>query len=216
MAAYTLILGNKNYSSWSMRAGVVAYHLGLDADEVVIPLDQPETKAAIAEHSPSGLVPVLKRDGLCVWDSLAISETLAEAFPDAGLWPAAADARAVARAVSAEMHSGFQALRMNMAMNIRASLPGRGRTPEVADDVARIAAIWRDCRARFGAGGPFLFGGFGIADAMYAPVATRFRTYGVALDAVGEAYSEALFAHPAIARWCADAAAEPWAYPKYD
>ena len=136
MSVTTLVVGNKNYSSWSMRAGVVVYHLGLDVEEIVIPLDEPTTKAAIAEHSPSGLVPALKRNGVTVWDSLAIGEHLAEAFPDACLWPAEADARAVARSVTAEMHSGFRALRANMPMNIRASLPGRGRTPEVDSDIA--------------------------------------------------------------------------------
>lgn len=216
MPAMTLVIGNKNYSSWSMRPWLALAQTGAAYDEVVIPLDRPETGRAIAAHSPSGKVPVLHDGALTIWDSLAIVEYVAERFPQAGLWPVAADARATARAVSAEMHAGFQALRANMPMNIRARLPGRGRAAGVDADIARIAAIWRDCRSRFGGEGAFLFGAFSAADAMYAPVVTRFRTYGVELDPASAAYAEAVLAWPAVVAWCKAAAAEPWAQPRYD
>ncbi len=147
-------------------------------------LSEPGSRAALLDHSPAGKVPVLKHGGRVVWDSLAIIEYLAEQRPAAGLWPAEADARALARSIAAEMHAGFAPLRNHMPMNLRKSLPGKGRGPGVADDIARISAIWADCRRRFGAEGPFLFGRASAADAMYAPVATRFRTYGVELDPV--------------------------------
>jgi len=216
MSTRTLIIANKNYSSWSLRAGLVLMRTGLDFEEVVIPLDIPETKAAIAAHSPSGKVPVLRENGLTVWESLAICEYLAETAPEAGLWPADAGARAVARTVSAEMHAGFAALRSNMPMNIRGHFPGHGRAPGVDADIARIAAIWTFCRERFGKGGDLLFGGFSIADAMFAPVVSRFRTYGVELPEPCRAYGEAVWALPEMQAWAAAAAAEPWVNPKYE
>jgi glutathione S-transferase len=181
----------------------------------VIALDRPETKGEIARHSPSGRVPALHDGERVVWDSLAIAEYLAERFPEAGLWPADENARAIARAVSAEMHSGFSALRQNMPMNMRASAPGRGRAPGVDEDLARIFAIWRECRERFGAGGPFLFGRRSVADAMYAPVVSRLTTYGVALDETAAAYSRAIWALPAMQRWLAASRLEP-AASKYE
>lgn len=216
MTAMTLVIGNKNYSSWSMRPWLTLTQVGAAFEEIVVPLDQPETGEAIAAHSPSGKVPVLRDGALTVWDSLAIIEFLAERFPQAGVWPTAADARAVARAVSAEMHAGFQALRANMPMNIRARFPGRGRADGVDADIARITAIWCDCRSRFGADGPFLFGAFCAADAMYAPVVTRFQTYAVELDPVSDAYAQAVLNWPGVAAWCAAAAAEPWSQARYD
>lgn len=216
MTAMTLVIGNKNYSSWSMRPWLTLAQTGAAFDEVVVPLDRPETAADIATHSPSGKVPVLHDGALAIWDSLAIIEYLAERFPRAGLWPAPADARAVARSVSAEMHAGFQALRTHMPMNIRARLPGRGRGDGVDADIARITAIWRDCRSRFGANGVFLFGAFSAADAMFAPVVTRFRTYGVDLDPASAAYAQAVVDWPVVASWCQAAAAEPWSQPRYD
>jgi len=153
---------------------------------------------------------VLEHDRGVVWESLAILEYLAELCPDARLWPEDAAARALARSIAAEMHAGFGALRAHMPMNLRKSLPGRGRGPGVAEDVARIAALWCDCRKRYGDGGPFLFGRFSAADAMYAPVATRFRTYGVELDPVSAAYVDAIHALPAFAEWRAAALEEPW------
>ncbi len=216
MSAITLIIGNRNYSSWSMRPWLALAQTGAAFDEIVVPLNQPETAAAIAAHSPSGKVPVLRDGALTVWDSLAIIEYLAERFPQAGLWPAPAEARAVARAVSAEMHAGLQALRAHMPMNIRATFPGRGRADGVQADIERIEAIWCDCRGRFGAGGAFLFGAFSAADAMFAPVVTRFQTYAVDLDPVSRAYADAILAWPIVAAWCQAAADEPWSQPRYD
>ena len=210
MAAITLVVGNKNYSSWSLRAWLAARQIGLEFDEVLVRLSEPASKAALLEHSPAGKVPVLKHGGRLVWDSIAILEYLAEQRPQAGLWPAEDGARALARSVAAEMHAGFQALRSHMPMNLRASLPGRGRGPGVADDILRICRIWRDCREGFGAAGPFLFGHFTAADAMYAPVATRFRTYAVELDPVCQAYADAVLALPACREWHAAALDEPW------
>ena len=215
MAKLSIIVGSKNYSSWSLRAWLALEQTGAPFDEVVIALDRPETKGEIARHSPSGRVPALHDGERVVWDSLAIAEYLAERFPEAGLWPADESARAIARAVSAEMHSGFSALRQNMPMNMRASAPGRGRAPGVDEDLARIFAIWRECRERFGAGGPFLFGRRSIADAMYAPVVSRLTTYGVALDETAAAYSRAIWELPAMQRWLAASRLEP-AASKYE
>lgn len=212
--ALTLIVGNKNYSSWSMRPWLALKKTGAAFEEVVIPLDRPETRAEIFKHSPSGFVPTLKDDELTVWDSLAICEYLAEKFPGAALWPQDPSARAVARSVSAEMHSSFSALRTNMPMNMRANLPGKGRAPGVQEDVNRISAIWRDCRARFGSGGPYLFGSFSIADAMYGPVVSRFVTYQVELDADAKAYVNTMWADPALAAWAESARREPWVIEK--
>lgn len=208
MPPLTLVIGNKNYSSWSMRPWLLMRQAGIPFDEVRIPLYTPESAATLAKWSPSGKVPALHGDNIVVWDSLAICETLAERFPDRDLWPRDPLARAVAHSISAEMHSGFAALREQMSMNIRAHWPGQGRTTASLADVARILAIWTDCRARFGAGGDFLFGRFSIADAMYAPVVLRFQTYGVALDGPAKGYAEAILALPALREWVADAVAE--------
>lgn len=208
MDKLALVIGNKNYSSWSLRPWLALKHVGEPFEEIRIPLYTPESYAELARWSPSGKVPVLIEGDERVWDSLAICEYLAERFPARALWPAARSARAVARSVSAEMHSGFTALRTHMSMNVRRSLPGQGRAPGVQEDIDRVIAIWKDCRRRFGAGGPFLFGGFSIADAMYAPVALRFTTYCVALDEECAAYVEALRALPAMQEWIAAACAE--------
>ncbi|HZI09324.1 MAG TPA: glutathione S-transferase family protein [Myxococcus sp.] len=207
--ALTLVVGSKNYSSWSLRPYLALAHTGQPFQEVVIPLGTPDTTAQILRHSPSGKVPLLKHGELAIWDSLAICEYLAETFPEAKLWPQAKEARAVARAVTAEMHSGFATLRQNMGMNLRARKPGQGRAPGVAEDIARIQALWNDCRGRFGQGGPFLFGAFSIADAFYAPVVTRFVTYGVELDAVSAAYRDAVLALPSFQKWAEAGLQEP-------
>jgi glutathione S-transferase len=209
MADFTLYIGNKNYSSWSLRPWLALKHTGAAFDEVMIPLDEPTTKATILRHSPSGRVPALLHGELTVWDSFAICEYLAELFPEAKLWPEAKDARAVARAAASEMHSGFAALRGHLPMNIRSSFPNRGVTPEVQADVNRITVLWRDCRKRFGAGGDFLFGAFSTADAMFAPVVTRFRTYKIELDEVAQAYTDAVVALPAMQEWATAARNEP-------
>lgn len=211
MADFTLYIGNKNYSSWSLRGWLMAKAAGITFDEVLIRLRQPNTKAEVLRRSPSGHVPALAHGEVSVWESLAIGEYLAELFPDAGLWPEDRAARAVARAVSTEMHAGFSALRTHFPMNVRSSFPNRASTPEVQADIDRITAIWHDCRTRFGKDGPFLFGdGFGNADAMYAPVVTRFRTYKVELDAGAQAYCDAVWAFPAMQEWATAAKNEPW------
>src|SRR5512139_1086452 len=208
MPPLTLVIGNKNYSSWSLRPWLVLRQAGIPFEEVRIPLYRPGSTEALAAWSPSGKVPALHDGDLRVWDSLAICEYLNERFPDKQLWPRDAAARAVARSISAEMHSGFSALRENMSMNIRARYPGKGRTAASLTDVDRIVAIWTDCRARFGGGGECLFGRFGIADAMYAPVALRFQTYDVALTGAVKDYADAVLALPALQAWVADAVAE--------
>jgi glutathione S-transferase len=215
-AALTLVVANKNYSSWSLRAWLALKHVGVPFEEVVVPLRTPETRAAIMRYSPSGKAPCLVDGDITVWESLAICEYLAERFPEAGLWPADTRARAVARAIANEMHGGFLALRRAMPMNIRASLPGYGMAEGVRDEINRIEAIWRETRDRFGAGGELLFGRFTIADAMFAPVACRFRTYGVALGETAEDYAKAALAWPAMQEWMAAAAAEPWMIPDFE
>ena len=209
MADITIFLGNKNYSSWSLRPWLALKQTGAAFDEVVIPLSEPATRGTILRHSPSGRVPALKHGELTLWDSLAICEYLAETFPEAGLWPVDAAARGIARSVSAEMHSGFSALRNHLPMNVRSSFPNRGVTPEAQADINRIAALWRDCRKRFGAGGDFLFGGFSIADAMYAPVVSRLRTYRIELEEAIQAYVDAVWALPAMQEWATASRNEP-------
>ena len=209
MTELTLVVASRNYSSWSLRPYLALAHTGQPFREVVVPLGQPDTAALIAKHSPSGRVPVLLHGALSLWDSLAICEYLAETFPQARLWPEDTAARAVARSVTAEMHSGFAALRQHMPMNLRARRPGEGRAPGVAEDIARVTALWRECRERHGQGGPFLFGRFSIADAFYAPVVTRFVTYGVELDAMGQAYRDAVLALPAMKAWEEASRSEP-------
>jgi len=213
-AALTLVIGNKNYSSWSLRPWLAMKHVGIPFTEIRLPLYQADSKRRILEHSPAGKVPVLKDGAVTVWDSLAILEYLAERFPDRKLWPRDPAARAGARSVSAEMHSGFAALRAHMPMNLRNSYPGRGRTPEVEEDIARVTALWSERLAP--AAGPFLFGAFSNADAMFAPVATRFITYSVILPAVCRRYVDTLMALPAMQAWYADARAEPEAIADYD
>jgi glutathione S-transferase len=209
MKELTLVVATKNYSSWSLRPYLALAHTGQPFREVVVQLGQPDTAANIAKHSPSGRVPALVHGELVIWDSLAICEYLAELFPRARLWPQDATARAVARSVTAEMHSSFAALRNHMPMNLRARRPGEGRAPGVAEDISRITQLWRECRERHGQGGPFLFGAFSIADAFYAPVVTRFVTYGVELDAVCGAYRDAVLALPAMRAWTEASQGEP-------
>ena len=211
MSAFTLVVGNRNYSSWSLRGFLATRAAGVPFDEVLVRLSEPGSRQALLKHSPAGKVPVLKHGERVVWDSLAIIEYLAEQRPDAGLWPADPAARAHARSIAAEMHAGFQALRAHMPMNLRKSLPGKGRGRDVEADIARICAIWTDCRARHGALGPFLFGRFSAADVMYTPVATRFRTYAVELDDDSQAYVDAVLARPDYLEWHEAALEEPWA-----
>ena len=204
----TLVIGTRRWSSWSLRPWIALKEAGLPFQEVLIPLRQPDTKACILEYSPAGTVPLLIDGAITVWESLAILDHLADRFPTRGLWPAQPVARGHARAISAEMHAGFAPLRRELSMDIGAELPTPNLSPEALADVARVQSIWRDSRQRFGGAGSFLFGRFTNADAMYAPVATRFRTYGIALDAVCQDYVDAVLNLPAMIEWCRLAVAE--------
>jgi glutathione S-transferase len=221
VTGFTLILGNKASSSWSLRGWLLMKLSGAPFEERVIPLFRPGFKAEILAHSPSGRVPALEVGALTVWDSLAIAEYLHEHFPEAGLWPQDPALRAVARAVSAEMHAGFMALREQMPMDLKRAAIAPNGASDVLDtaadalsaDIARIVEIWTDCRARAPSDGPYLFGKFCAADAFYAPVATRFRTYGVAVEGAAAAYRDALLAWPDLIAWTEAAQAEPWPEP---
>lgn len=204
----TLVIANKNYSSWSMRPWVLLTELGIAFEELRLAFHSAEWDANIGRRSPSGLVPVLWRGPQAVWDTLAIVETVNEWYPDKGVWPRDAVARAFARSASAEMHSGFRNLRARMPMNIRSSHPGKGLTAEVQSDIARIEALWGEARRNFGDPGPFLFGAFSAADAMFAPVVMRFRTYAVALGPEARRYCEAVESSAGVRAWVAGALAE--------
>ena len=216
MTTPVLVIGNKAYSSWSMRPWLLMKHSEIAFREVRIPLYSEDWQQSIARYSPSGKVPALIDGEITIWDSLAIAEYLAEKHPRKQLWPADAGARACARSVSAEMHSGFQALRAKMPMNVRRQFPGKGRDAAVLKDVARIGTLWRECRARFGTDGPFLFGEFCIADAMYAPVVSRLLTYEVELDAASAAYASTVSALPAFQAWVDEARLETEVIADYE
>jgi len=201
-----LVIGDRNYSSWSLRPWLAIKQAKLPFEEIFIRLRETGTKAEIFKYSPSGKVPCLIDGDTVIWESLAICEYLAESEPS--LWPADRQARAEARSVCAEMHSGFGALRQNLPMQIDASKPYEERNAEVKADIARIVKIWESCRARFAAGGPFLFGHFTIADAMYAPVIWRFVTYAVDVPAASRAWLDTMCALPAMQEWRAAALAE--------
>ncbi|HLL27274.1 MAG TPA: glutathione S-transferase family protein [Xanthobacteraceae bacterium] len=214
--ALTLLLGNKNYSSWSMRPYLALAHHKVPFEEIVVPLYEGDYKQAILKYSPAGKVPVLIDGDIAVWESLAILDHLAEKFPKLALWPADPAARAYARAISAEMHAGFAALRQACPMNLKRAPKPIALSPEAVADIARVAQIWNDARKRFGKGGDFLFGEFSAADCMYAPVATRFRTYAVEPDPVSAAYVEAIHRLPAFIAWREAGLKEPWSMKKYD
>ncbi|SDC39459.1 glutathione S-transferase [Cupriavidus sp. YR651] len=203
-----LVIGNKNYSSWSLRPWLLLRHAGIAFEEIPVRLSTKEFSSDVARFSPAGKVPVLVDDGVTVWDSLSISEYVAERFPEKSLWPADPATRALARSVCAEMHSGFGDLRSQMPMNVTAVLPGCGWNVAVQRDVDRIAAIWEDLRARYGAEGPFLFGKFSVADAFFAPVVSRFATYGVHLPDAAKAYADFMLALPAMQEWISAAGEE--------
>ena len=221
MPEFTIYLANKNYSSWSLRGWLMLKQTGIAFDEVVIPLYESQSRAEILRHAPSGKLPTLVHGKVTVWESLAIGEYLAEVFPNAGLWPQDAAARAHARTISHEMHAGFLPLRRHFPMNMR-SVFDRAIIPEIQGDIDRIQALWRDCRKRFGqssterGGGAFLFGAFTIADAMYAPVVSRFRTFKLPLDGEVEAYAAAITAWPAYQEWLAAARNEPMVIEQYE
>ncbi|MCP5150039.1 MAG: glutathione S-transferase family protein [Ectothiorhodospiraceae bacterium] len=203
-----LVIGNQNYSSWSLRPWLFLRATGVEFEVLRIPLDTPRFQAEIGRWSPTRCVPVLHHAGRVVWDSLAICEYAAETFPGVEGWPDDPDARAFARAASAEMHSGFSALRATMPMDCRARRARHEPSPEAARDIARVLAIWREARTRFGAGGPWLCGRFSIADAMFAPVASRFVTYAVTLDETTWGWVDTLMSHPAMREWLRAGAAE--------
>ena len=204
----TLVIANKCYSSWSLRPWLLMKQLGIPFDEIVIPLDLPDTKAKVLAHSPAGKVPILIDGDVTVWESIAIMEYIGDAF--APVWPSDRDARAMARSIAAEMHAGFPALRSACPMNLGRKFAQKDRGEAVARDVARFSEIVRQARERFGAGGPFLFGAFSAADAMYAPLATRLDTYSIAIDATTRAYVDAILALPAFQEWRSAALKEEW------
>ncbi len=217
MTQLTLVIGNKNYSSWSLRPWLAMKQLGLEFNEILIPLyNNPDFSSKIRQYSSSGKVPVLLHDTQTVWDSLAICEYLAETFPNLQWWPEDKAARALARSISAEMHSRFQKLRQNMPMNCRTKYPGKGLTSVVQQDIDRITSIWQESRQKFGAGGNFLFGNFTIADAFFAPVVLRFITYDVQLDTVSRSYVESVLALPAMQEWINAANNETEIIPQYE
>ncbi len=207
-----LIIGNKNYSSWSFRPWIVMTAKGIAFEETLVPLRAVDTPARIRQFSPSSKVPCLVDGDVTVWESLSIMDYLAERFPGKNIWPKDTKARAHARSISSEMHAGFQALRMACPMSITQRFKPKPLADDVKANVARIAEIWGEARSRFAdtAAGPFLYGAFSAADGMYAPVVSRFHSYGIAPDAVAVAYMDAVRAHPAYRAWLAAATEEPW------
>jgi glutathione S-transferase len=212
--ALTLVIGNKNYSSWSLRPWIAMKTVGIAFEERLISLSEPDFKQRVLAVSPAGKVPVLIDGDAHVWETVAILEHLAERFPAARLWPADAAARAHARSIAAEMHAGFMALRRECPMNMwRPPRPHR-LSADATADAARIDAMWADCRQRFGSGGAFLFGIFSAADAMYAPIVSRFATYQIQVGAASAAYMEAVLSLPAYAEWKESGIREPWVLPE--
>ena len=215
MSEFTLVIGNKNYSSWSLRGWLAMEACGVPFKEQLVPLDLPETPELMAKWSPSMRVPVLYHGPLLIWDSLAIGEYLAELFPQARLWPEDRELRAWGRSIVAEMHSGFADLRGALSMDMRKRNKPARLTPGVEADIARIVELWETSRANNAHLGPFLLGAFSLADVFYAPVVSRFLTYGVTLPETSQAYSEALRSHPPYQRWYADAEVEKWDLPDH-
>jgi glutathione S-transferase len=211
--ALQLIIGNKNYSSWSFRPWLALKVAGIAFDETLISLEAADFKTRVKAMSSAGRVPVLVDGEIVIWESLAILEYLADKFPAASLWPGEARARAHARAVASEMHAGFVPLRRHLPMNVRRPVKPRALDDGAAADVARIDAIWRECRAKFGAGGAFLYGAFSAADAMYAPVVSRLHTYAVEVSPIARSYMSAVMALPAWSEWREAARREPWVLP---
>jgi glutathione S-transferase len=214
----TLVIGNKNYSSWSMRPWLALRANNIPFEEVFIPLytDDPADKQRILSFSRAGKVPALVDGDITVWDSLSIIEYLAERFPEARLWPEDRALRAHARSISAEMHSGFMALRNECGMNLHRPVGAIALSADARANVARVEEIWRDCRQAYGKGGPFLFGAFTGADAMYAPVVHRFRTYAIDVGAEAKAYMETMMALPAFREWTEAGLAETLRIAKFE
>jgi glutathione S-transferase len=204
------VSGNLNYSSWSIRPLLVARKVNLPVEEVIVPLDFPETTAQLKALSPTAKVPLLIWDGTEIWESLAIAEFIAEWAPPGAVWPLEPEKRAVARAVSSEMHAGFQAIRQACSMDIRSRHPAPDMTPALEADITRLQTMWSGLRARYGSGGPFLFGAWSAADAFYTPVVTRFRTYGLPLGGAAAEYSAAVLEDPLFRALEEQAKLEPW------
>ena len=211
-----LTIGNKNYSSWSFRPWLALKVAGIPFEETVIPIYVPESKAKLLARSPAGKVPILQDGAVTVWESLAILEYIAEAFPDAAIWPRDGAARAHARAIASEMHAGFVPLRRQCPMNMRHPVKRLELSAEIAANVARIDAMWSDCRARYSSDGPFLFGRFSAADAMYAPVVSRFYTYQIDVGAASTDYMQRMMAVPAWQEWHAAAIKEEWMLQEFE
>jgi glutathione S-transferase len=213
-----LIIANKVHSSWSLRPWILLSAFNIPFEEVLIPFgpsfDDPEWKAKVKAYNPAGKVPAIVDGDVQVWESLSIMEYIADKHPELAIWPRERAARAFARNIASEMHAGFSALRNACPMNLGKRHASKDRGPKVAADVARVTAIWNEARSRWGSGGPFLFGAFTAADAMYAPVATRLRSYSISVDPVSEAYCDAIYAHPAFVSWRKAALAEPWIVPE--
>lgn len=212
---FDLYLGNKNYSSWSLRPWLLLKHFAIPFTEHMVSVAGRDYNPALKPLAGNARVPCLHEDGFQVWESIAIAETLAERWPQ--MWPADARARARARAISAEMHAGFAKLRTAMPMNLKLKLKGKPATPEVQRDIDRIVEIWEEARSRFASGdGPYLFGDFSVADAMYAPIVWRLHIYNADLPPVAAAYRDTMLAHPAMQEWYADALQESEAHAHYD
>ena len=201
MDKFTLMIGNKNYSSWSLRPWVLMKYFKIPFDEIVIPLRQPGSKEKVLEHSPAGKVPILKHGNLNVWESIAIAEYLADVFPQKNLWPKDLKKRAQARVVSAEMHAGFQALRTACPMNVKARKTIKEMTPEIERDIKRINQMWNEAREQNQKDGDFLFGPFSIVDAMYAPIVLRIQTYGIEVSGLAKKYGETMLNVPVMKEW---------------
>jgi glutathione S-transferase len=216
MAPLKLIVANKAYSSWSLRPWILLAHFKIPFEETVIPLDTPQTRELILAHSPNGKCPALHDGAITVWESLAVIEYIAERYPEKPIWPRGKAARAQARSLSAEMHAGFQALRQHCPTNFRRPVRKIALTEAVEADVARIEQAWAKARAEFGKAGPFLFGRFSAADAMFAPVVNRFHTYDVPVSRKSRDYMNAIMALPAWKAWIADGEAEEWRVEKYE
>ena len=210
-----LVIANKLYSSWSLRPWLLLSAFNVPFEEVTIPLRTPESRSLVLEYSPSGKVPALVDGDVSVWESLAIIEYLAEKFPELAIWPRDAQARAHARAISNEMHAGFQALRQGCPMHLGARFATPPLTEPLQACIDRIEDIWSGARNRFAGSQPFLYGAFSAADAMYAPVVTRFDTYQIPVREATRAYMDAVLAHPAYEAWRAAALVEPWRIPEY-
>jgi glutathione S-transferase len=216
MDKLTLVIGNKNYSSWSLRPWLLLKHFDIPFEEIRVPLYQADTRDALSTLSPSGLVPVLIHGDLKIWDSLAIADYAQTLFPSLAMWPIDHDARAIARSVSCEMHSGFRAIRKHMSMNCKKSFPGKGLNNETQPEIARVQQIWRECRIKYGTNGSMLFGDFSIADAMFAPMALRFNTYKVDLDQACQDYVAFVLELPELKEWISAACLETEVLPQFE